>query len=157
MSKKQNLYTGRSGQMAVMAEFLRRGYNVAIPEIDIGEDIFVVRDADGELSRIQVKAAIGKGRNGAAGKFSAPLAQLRRPHQPELYYVFTLHRDGLWREFVIIPRDNLRSLCEDGNIGNVIKDKFLLYLSFRAEDVVCSETSLQGYRGNWTRWPVIKH
>jgi hypothetical protein len=39
MSKKQNLYTGRSGQFAVMAEFLRRGYNVAIPEIDIGEDI----------------------------------------------------------------------------------------------------------------------
>lgn len=31
--------------MAVMAEFLVRGYNVAIPEVDIGDDIFVVRDS----------------------------------------------------------------------------------------------------------------
>jgi hypothetical protein len=86
MSKKQNLYTGRSGQFAVMAEFLRRGYNVAIPEIDIGEDIFVVRDADGELSRIQVKAAIGKGRKIVSGTFNVPMAQLRMPYEPELHY-----------------------------------------------------------------------
>lgn len=51
-----NLYLGRAGQMAVMAEFLVRGYNVAIPEVDIGDDIFVVRDDDGEYSRIQVKS-----------------------------------------------------------------------------------------------------
>lgn len=41
MSQKQNLYVGRAGQMAVMAEFLLRGWNVALPEVDIGEDIFV--------------------------------------------------------------------------------------------------------------------
>jgi len=27
--------------MAVMAEFLMRGYNVAIPEVDVGDDILV--------------------------------------------------------------------------------------------------------------------
>lgn len=36
-----NLYVGRAGQMAVMSEFLVRGYNVAIPEVDVGDDIFV--------------------------------------------------------------------------------------------------------------------
>jgi hypothetical protein len=34
-------YVGRAGQLAVMAEFLLRGYNVAIPEVDEGDDIFV--------------------------------------------------------------------------------------------------------------------
>ena len=29
---KQHLYTGKSGQLAVMAEFLSRGYNVAVPQ-----------------------------------------------------------------------------------------------------------------------------
>jgi hypothetical protein len=157
MSKKQNLYTGRSGQMAVMAEFLRRGYNVAIPEIDVGEDIFVIRDADGDLSRIQVKAAIGKGQSVASGKFSMPMAQLQKLHEPELYYVFTLHCNGMWREFVIIPRDKLERLQAADEIGNVTQNKLVLYLSFTAQDVVCSGTSLQGYRGNWSLWPVIHH
>lgn len=39
---RMNLYLGHAGQMAVMAEFLVRGYNVAIPEVDVGDDIFVV-------------------------------------------------------------------------------------------------------------------
>ncbi len=46
--------------MAVMAEYLARGYNVAIPEVDIGDDIFVVRDEIGEFSRIQVKSATAR-------------------------------------------------------------------------------------------------
>jgi hypothetical protein len=39
---RQNLYVGSAGQMAVMAEFLLRGWNVASPEIDVGEDLFVI-------------------------------------------------------------------------------------------------------------------
>lgn len=35
---RRSLYIGRSGQLAVMAEFLYRGYNVAIPEVDVGDD-----------------------------------------------------------------------------------------------------------------------
>jgi hypothetical protein len=57
MSKKQNLYVGRAGQMAVMAELLWRGWNVALPEVDVGEDVFVVKDESGELWRVQVKTA----------------------------------------------------------------------------------------------------
>ena len=34
-------HIGKAGHLAVMAEFANRGYNVAIPEIDIGDDIFV--------------------------------------------------------------------------------------------------------------------
>lgn len=42
MPRRNHLYVGRAGQMAAMAEFLLRGYNVAVPEVDVGDDIFVV-------------------------------------------------------------------------------------------------------------------
>ena len=42
MAKPQHI--GTAGQLAVMSELCFRGYNVAMPEIDIGDDIFVVTD-----------------------------------------------------------------------------------------------------------------
>ena len=52
-----SLHVGKAGQLAVMSEFALRGYNVAIPEIDTGDDVFVVNDQKGAMSRIQVKTA----------------------------------------------------------------------------------------------------
>jgi hypothetical protein len=158
MSSKQNLYTGRSGQMAVMALFLFRGYNVAIPEIDVGEDIFVVKDEDGDLSRIQVKAAISKGNKILSGVFNVPLIQLWRPHEPELHYVFTLNVGGSWKEYIVIRRDDLKKLHDVNGIGNVVAGRSLiLRMSFTALDVQCNGTSLQSYRDDWSSWPPIQH
>src|SRR3954453_21543503 len=134
MSKKHNLYTGRSAQLAVMAEFLRRGYNAAIPEIDVGEDIFVVRDADGDLSRVQVKGAIGKGKKTISGKFSLSLAQLRKLHRPELYYII-LHHEEAWQEFVIVPRKDLKRLHEVSSLGTEAAGNLILYVSFPGDNV----------------------
>lgn len=52
MPNQEHLFTGKAGQMAVMAEFLLRGYNVAVPEVDIGDDVLVVKDGDAEYSRV---------------------------------------------------------------------------------------------------------
>ncbi len=57
MSGYERVYRGRSGQLAVMAELLWRGWNVALPEVDMGDDIFVVRDRMEHFSRVQVKTA----------------------------------------------------------------------------------------------------
>ena len=38
--EKYHLYLGKAGHLTVMSEFLMRGWNVAIPEVDIGDDIF---------------------------------------------------------------------------------------------------------------------
>lgn len=143
--------------MAVMAEFLRRGYNVAVPEIDVGEDVFVVRDVDGDLSRVQVKAAIGKGRKTVAGTFRVSLTQLQSRRRPDLFYVLTLYHGGLWREFVIIPRKDLWTLHQAHGIGNVADGHLLLRLSFTDQDALCGGASLQPYRSNWPRWPPIRH
>jgi hypothetical protein len=157
VSNKQNLYTGRSGQMAVMAEFLRRGYNVAVPEVDVGEDVLVIRDRDGRLSRVQVKAAIGKGTKGASGTFKVSLAQLEREHRPELHYVLALHQGGLWREFLVIPRQSLETLWRVNGVGNELDGHLVLRVAFTGQDARCRGTSLQAHRGDWSEWPEIKH
>jgi len=37
------LYLGKAGQFVVMSEFLVKGWNVAIPEVDIGDDILSLK------------------------------------------------------------------------------------------------------------------
>ena len=39
MKKNYHLYLGKAGHLTVMSEFLTRGWNVAIPEVDVGDDI----------------------------------------------------------------------------------------------------------------------
>jgi hypothetical protein len=111
-------YIGRAGQFAVMAEFLMRGWNVAVPEVDVGDDVFVVRDSDGDLSRIQVKTA--RARPTTAGynvTFSVPTLQLETARTPELFYVVAVRSDARWSEFVVIPRAALYDLQETRSIG----------------------------------------
>src|SRR5258708_856981 len=94
------IFVGKAGHLAVMAEFLLRGYNVATPEVDVGDDIFVVNDGVEQLWRIQVKTAIGVGRGyGCSGPYQVPLAQLRDSGPTPLFYVFVLRWESRW-EFV---------------------------------------------------------
>jgi hypothetical protein len=144
----QTLYTGRSGHLAVVAQFLQRGYNAAIPEVDRGEDIFVIRDEDGDLSRIQVKAANGHGVGKHYALYQVPLKQLWREHTPELYYVFAIHHDDAWRDFLIVPRPKLEALRVRPGIGRVNQGNLFLRLSFSAADVLCHGVDLQAYRNN---------
>ena len=98
MSKRANLYLGSAGQHVVVSEFLVRGWNVAIPEVDVGDDIFVVRDSDGKLHRIQVKTATAQARNyGYSARFQVPLSQLSQAVEPDLTYVVVVRyqNDGI--------------------------------------------------------------
>src|SRR5829696_8415039 len=89
MSRRQNLYVGRAGQMAVMGELLWRGWNVAFPEVDVGEDVFVVKDEGGELWRVQVKTATAQAQQrGYSAQFSVSVNQLKSPRNPDLVYIF---------------------------------------------------------------------
>lgn len=60
IARTDSLYFGLAGQHAVMSELLARGYNVAHPEVDVGDDIISVRDEDDEFTLVQVKAANAK-------------------------------------------------------------------------------------------------
>jgi hypothetical protein len=100
MSKRANLYTGRAGQLAVMAELLLRGWNTAISEVDVGDDVFVVRDRDGRLRRVQVKTAIAKlMKDGHRAVYNLSLTQLRTPISPDVTFVFAVRHEERWDSF----------------------------------------------------------
>ncbi|MBY0522616.1 MAG: hypothetical protein K2R98_04435 [Gemmataceae bacterium] len=158
-TKLQNLYTGKCGQLAAMAEFLCLGYNVAIPEVDRGDDIFVVKDDDGDLSRVQVKAANAVTQQGGySATVSLPLPQLTTVHDPELFYVLPVRHERRWKDFVVISRDDLNALRTANDWGNLAKPTWALRLAFRTDDVRYKGVSLQPYRNNWNRyWAAIDH
>lgn len=161
MSRMQNLYTGGAGQAAVMSEFLFRGCNVAVPEVDRGDDLFVVQDADGSLSRIQVKAAIGKRRarsDAYAAQVVVPLRQLSVKHTPDVTYVFVLRVDQRWRDFVVVPRGDLWALHMTKGVGTATKaGGLVLTLVVSAARVDCSGEDFSAWRGDFSRWPPIRH
>lgn len=156
---KQHLYTGKSGQLAVMAEFVSRGYNVAVPEIDVGDDLFVVRDANGELSRVQVKTANAKElrQGGFSAAFRVRLRQLATPQTPDMNYVLVVRHNERWADFVVIARSDLYDLRVNHELGSVQDGDVIFSLSFSPDDVLCKGQSLQRYRNQWGRWPAIKH
>lgn len=158
MPGRRDFYIGRSGQLVVLAEFLRRGYNAAIPEVDMGEDVFVIEDATGKLSRVQVKSAIGKGTQNIYAIFNVSLKQLETIRQPDLWYVFTVYHGGLWREFLVIRRDKLHALHATEGAGRLSKrtqTHVTFYIAFHKDDVRCGGVSLRKYRANWSQWPEL--
>src|SRR5215217_1738149 len=103
---RKDLFTGRSGQLALMAEFLHRELNVAIPEVDVGDDIVVVRDDNDQVTRVQVKTANAaelKEGGRFTAQFKLPLDQLEKGPR-HLVYAFVVRRNGRWEEFVIVRR-----------------------------------------------------
>ena len=158
MSKKKNLYVGKAGQFAAMSEFLLRGWNVAVPEVDVGDDIFVVRDTDGEFWRIQVKTAIStERRNGFSAQFSLPLTQVQERFVPELTYIFMVLNKNRWQPPVVMSRRDLLNKFESQKMGNVAGDNLILYFSFQEKKIICSNVDLIEYVDNFRQFPVIDH
>ena len=159
MSGIRNLYTGRAGHLAVMAEFLIRGWNTAIPEVDVGDDIFVVRDSDGNLRRVQVKTATAESQeDGHKAKFNVPLSQLRTPRSPDITYVFAVRLCDSWDTFVVMDREALDEENQLYNIGYDLKGGLMLELNFEGASITCDGHDLSQYRNNWDkRFPVVEH
>lgn len=158
MSKKTNLYVGKAGQFAAMSEFLMRGWNVAVPEVDIGDDIFVVRDENGEFVRVQVKAATAQTHNQSfSAQFSLPIAQLDRDFVPELVYCFLVRHNQRWLAPLLISRSDLLDKYRIDNIGTLTNGKLLIYFSFQKDKVMCSNIDLTMYANNFSLFPDIQH
>jgi hypothetical protein len=148
-------HVGKAGQLAVMAEFLLRGYNVAMPEVDIGDDIFVVHDREGQLWRIQVKTAVGKPtRRGHRGKFAVAEGQLRAKRVPDLFYVLSLRRGPAW-EYLVIPRRELFDEHETFSAGSRSGDNVIFAIHFTEASVICSGRDWQPRRNNRAEWPIL--
>jgi hypothetical protein len=108
---------GRAGEYYAMSELLLRGWNVAVPVVDVGDDAFVIDDRDKTTRRVQVKTAeaepikpkdgLGAGRVRAT--FNLSREQMRTPQAIELFYMLMVRLPRSWR-FLVIPRRDLFTL-----------------------------------------------
>ena len=153
-----NQYIGKAGHLAVMAEFLLRGWNVAIPEVDAGDDIFVVQDDNGTLRRVQVKTSMATERSKTfSGQFQIPLKQLRNIRDILVHYVLIVRDKDKWTTPVIISQDILLDYFENSKIGSEHNGYINLYLSYSPDKVECSGLDFSSHVGDYTDFPVLEH
>jgi hypothetical protein len=167
----QDLYTGMSGQFVAMSEFLWRGYNVALPAVDVGEDIFVVEAENGVLRRVQVKTA-GTGTVKAGAKtvrFTLSRSQLNLPLTGSALFYMLLARwdevnaDKHWR-FILIRWDQLNTLRTTRRLGRgrppaadaMAGDELAMNVTFTNDDARAWGHSLKEFLDRWPLpdWPI---
>jgi len=147
---------GKAAHLTVMSEFLTRGWNVAIPEVDIGDDIFVVQDDNGTLRRVQVKTSTSTARqNGFSGQFNIPLKQLRNIANIPVHYVFIVRHFDQWTKPVIIRQDYLLGQMLNYKIGSEHENNLNLYFSYTHGKVECSGLDLSSYLSDFSDFPLI--
>ncbi len=158
MSKRFNLYLGKAGQLHTMSEFLARGWNVATPEVDVGDDLFVVEDKKGLFLRVQVKTAHATERTDSYSvQFNVPMLQLEEPISPEIYYIFLVRKQSKWSDMLIIPRETLLAFFKNHHVGTVANDSLLLYFSFKEQTISCSKIDFTAFLNNFEDFPTIEH
>ena len=158
MTQKFSLYLGEAGQASATSYFLARGWNVATPKVDVGDDLVVIEDNQGFFVRIQVKTAQAIERKESFGvRFKVPLKQLQKQYNPELYYMFMVYRQEDWQHKVIIPRAALLFEFLNNSIGSVIGDSLILYVTFQGEKVMCSGVDFSEFYNNFQDFPIIQH
>jgi hypothetical protein len=147
-------YKAKAAHMAVMAELAWREYNVAMPEIDIGDDIFAVKDASGNMWRLQVKySQATRLKKGYSGTFGLREDQLLKPTSPELYYVFVIKkRSGEWA-YLVFPRASLLTHYQSNSFGTKFHNKAVKkdFVNFR---VFFADTGTVTYGAGKTRKDV---
>ena len=144
------LYFAKGGETVAMSELLLRGYNVAVPAVDVGDDIYVVEDAEANLIRVQVKSSnCRKRKYGYMGQVKLPLAQLRSGKKTKLVYIFALRFEERWK-FIVASRDRLEEEVDLYHIG--AKNKKVMWLTFqykvKEQALLCSGRDFSSYL-NW--------
>ncbi|RQQ44705.1 hypothetical protein [Burkholderia stagnalis] len=110
-------YIGKAGHLAVMGEFCYRGYNAAMPEIDKGDDVFVVNDATGAMWRLQVKTSLGRAQTTSrVFQFRVRENAIQIAQTPELHFVFVMRFRSCWH-FLLIDRPVLRAYVRNNKMG----------------------------------------
>ena len=158
MTKKFNAYIGKAGHLAVMAEFLVRGWNVAIPEVDIGDDIFVVEDTNGIMKRVQVKtASVVTRKSTFSAQFQVPLKQLLNISKSPILYIFITRNNDFWTKPIIVQQGQLLDHFKKNNTTMQDKKYLNLYFSYSNDKVICLGQDFTKYIADFSDFPIIEH
>ncbi len=157
MSKKFNLYVGKAGQLYAMSEFLMRGWNVAMPEVDTGDDIFVVEDKNETFYRVQVKTAqITVRKSSISVQFSLSLSQIIE-YESSAYFVFVVRDTNYWRQILLIPQPKLVDFHRFNALGSVHGKNLVLYFSIQNDKITCSNQDFTPFLNNFSDFPIVEH
>jgi hypothetical protein len=141
-----------------MSEFLMLGWNVAIPEVDVGDDIFVVQDDNGTLRRVQVKTSTSTARKESfSGQFSVSVRNLRNVSNILVHYIFLVRHNEEWSKPVIIRQDYLLDHFENNSVGSEAKGNITFYFSYTNGTVECSGQDFTKYIKDFSDFPKIEH
>lgn len=162
MTTGKNPYVGKAGQLAVMGELAWRGYNVALPEIDKGDDIYSVNDKTGAMLRIQVKTSREtrlKRNMESKYQFNIRRSAIDQPLNPELHFVFACRKQHGFR-FLVMSRDVLRNYVISNNAGSpgeLAKDsrRFDIHIHDN-ETARCSVLNWTAHLEDWAAWPRLE-
>lgn len=159
-------HLGRAGQFATMAELLARGWNVSVPEVDVGDDVFVARDDATELTRVQVKTASPSPRDeGFVVTFKLSADQVRRAGNVPLVFVFAVPIEARW-EFLVMPQRELlelrgRYLASQrprgpGRAATPHAVTWMFELTLRPGQIEGWGESLSRWRNDWSGFRVLR-
>lgn len=141
-----------------MSEFLMLGWNVAIPEVDMGDDIFVVQDDNGTLRRVQVKTSSSTIRNdNFSAQFNVSAKNLKNITNILVHYVFLVRHSNEWSKPIIIRQDYLLDHFDNNNVGSEFQGNITFYFSYTKEKVECSGKDFTKYINDFTDFPQIEH
>lgn len=171
MSEKTTHF-GRAGEFYAMSELLLRGWNVAVPVVDVGDDVFVIDDNEKETYRVQIKSAEPRQLEDGShlATFRLSRSQLKSLLAIELFYIFLVRVDVRWR-FVVISREKLAAIRERVEIeprsgagrpaltdDNATTDALNLTIVLGEHDAIAWGTSLNEFLDQWPAdLPAIPH
>ncbi len=153
-----NLYFAKGGENVAMSELLLRGYNVAVPSVDIGDDIYVVEDSESNLIRVQVKSSNSmKRRYGFSSRMRVRIPQLRQSRRTKLVFIFAFRFEERWY-FAAISREQLEEEVFLRKAGIKSGDEVFFNFRYRMNsgELLCSERNFTKYL-SWEReFPKLK-
>jgi hypothetical protein len=144
-----------------MAELVFRQCNVAIPEVDVGTDVFAFHDEREQIARLQIKSGQAKRYKkgqGYAAQFAIPTLQLEHVGSPPLHYVLAIRLEGQWVDYLIISREEFNAYRDsERRFGteNRTTRELVLSIQFRPTQVLCGEVDLTNHRNAWDRLPPL--
>jgi hypothetical protein len=148
-------YVGKAGHLAAMSELALRGYNVAIPEIDVGDDVFVVNDRSGAMWRIQVKTAQARvQKKSLAFQFRLRENSIQAVQTPDLHFVFVLRTQDRWR-FVVLARAVLQNYVTASGLGTLAGTYRQVNFTLAGNLLRGSKVTLSHHLEDWATWPRL--
>lgn len=163
MGRVKDLYTGLAGELSVRSEFVLLGWNVAVPEIDVGTDTFVIDDKNNESQRVQVKTTyVKKSSLGWSCGVNFKKNKLRPGLFDVDYAIFALRdkENNKWNSHVIFKMDDLYSVITEAGYEIFENDSNLripIRYSIKNNAYFIKSVDISPKINDWSHWPEIQH